>query len=93
MYPLIEAWECGEENRQSFCQRHQLALSTFSYWLTHYRKTHRVSSGKPPGSFMAIQPEVPAFGEPLEILYPNGVKLRVPASGSLTMLRALIELM
>lgn len=85
MFPLIEEWENSNESREAFCHRHNLQLSTFSYWRSRYIK----SKVRPATSFVELQPNL---GEDLEIIYPNGVKIRLTGNSPLSQIQALIRL-
>lgn len=87
MFALIEQWKESSEPRKAFCQKHGLAESTFSYWYSKYRKSTN-NSGQP-GGFVNVQP---SLHDNLEVVYPNGVKIRLPQDTSLADLRALIQL-
>ena len=86
MFPIIEEWENCNESRETFCQRHNLPLSTFSYWRTKYAQGRSTTSE--PG-FVKLRPEL---HDSLEVIYPNGVRVRLSQNSSLADLRALIQL-
>ena len=88
MYPIIEEWESTSENMTTFCARHQIPKSTFSYWRTRYSKSKKLQKDQPGFTELVSEPVC----TDLEIHYPNGVKLRVSSASSLTQLRALIQL-
>ncbi len=85
MFPIIEEWERSSESREEFCNRHNLQLSTFSYWRTRYAK----STANPTPGFVQVDP---GLDENLEVIYPNGVIIRLPGTSSLSQLQALIGL-
>jgi len=85
MFALIEQWEESSESRKAFCRKHNLAPSTFSYWYSKYRKP---GPSKEPG-FVEVQPHL---SRSLELIYPNGVRIRLPQDTSLAELRTLISL-
>ena len=86
MFPLLEEWENCNESREAFCQRHHLQLSTFGYWRTKYVQANKLPRAS---GFVKLSPPLQ---DPLEVEYPNGVKLRLPANTSLADLQALIQL-
>lgn len=90
MFPIIEEWESSDENREAFCRRHNVSLSTFSYWRTRYAKSKIGATAHQQGKFIELSPET--FEDYLEILYPNGVRLRLPSGSSLSSLQTLIGL-
>lgn len=85
MYPLMERWEESLTPRTVFCEEHKIPLSTFSYWRSRYLR----SKEQEPSGFVKLEPE---WLLSLEIVYPNGVKVRLPEKTSLSDLRTLIEL-
>ncbi|WP_115870540.1 IS66 family insertion sequence element accessory protein TnpA [Marinoscillum furvescens] len=85
MFALIEQWKNSAESRKAFCRRHNIAPSTFSYWYAKYQKTE--SAVKP--GFVEVQPHL---SRSLELIYPNGVKIRLPHDTSLSELRTLLQL-
>lgn len=87
MFPIIEEWESTDESREIFCKRHDVPISTFSYWRTRYAKSRHADQSP---KFVKLTPEPPSSD--LEIIYPNGVKIRLPHSSSLSDLRTLIHL-
>ena len=52
MYPLVEQWLESGETQLTFCDSHNLTISTFSYWVRKYRKQNRVSEAG--GSFVPL---------------------------------------
>ena len=87
MFTLIKSWESSQESQAHFCNRHDVTLSTFSYWRTKYRKEKRAMPAS--GSFIGLQPQLP---EGLEILYPNGVRIRLTPDSPLAEVQALIHM-
>lgn len=87
MFALIEQWKESSEPRKAFCQRHHIAPSTFSYWCTKYAKVNGTSQQA--GGFVEVQP---SLRDSLEVIYPNGVKIKLPQDVSLSDLRTLIQL-
>ncbi len=85
MFDLIRQREESNEDRISFCKTHRLSLATFSYWRTKYRKSLRATSQ----GFVELKP---ASCSMLEIIYPNGVIIRLPPSSPLSDVQALVRL-
>lgn len=90
MFDLIHQWEESGLNRKTFCRKHNLNLSQFSYWRTKYLKEQ---SGKEKESDEVFIPVKPATDSTLEIKYPNGVVIRVPENTSTGQLQTLINLL
>lgn len=89
MFPLMEQWEDSTSTQQAFCSAHNLSLATFSYWRTRYLRRQAEPVSAPPTGFVELHPE--CSGE-LEVIYPNGVRVRVGEKLPLSDLRALIQL-
>lgn len=87
MFSLMVDYESSGMNRKEFCELHHIKLSTFSYWRTRYR--HAQSSTVDSGSFVSIQPTTNCS---LEVVYPNGVKIVLPAGMDPSCLATLINL-
>lgn len=83
MFPLIELWESTTQDREQFCQSHEVSLATFSYWRTKYRKSQKPSTEL----FSELQPEI---SSKIEVVYPNGVKVSLPPQCDPAMLKLLI---
>lgn len=87
MFPLMEQWATSGESRESFCKLHTIPLSTFSYWRGKFIKAQSHREGSP--DFVKLQPTTATR---LEVVYPNGVTVRVVENLDLVSLRALIQL-
>ena len=85
MFPLIAEWESASQTRIEFCETHRLSLSTFAYWRKRYLE-HRTSSDT---GFKELHPQV---SSQIEIHYPNGVRVSLPANGPMATVQALIHL-
>lgn len=86
MFRLIRQWEeCGKD-RATFCKEVGVTVAAFGYWRTKYLKALKSDR---PGEFVELKPLSPM---PIEIVYPNGVILRLPQSSSISELKALIRL-
>lgn len=85
MYPLIEQWESSGASQEDFCNSHDITLSTFTYWRGKYRKSSQVEES----SFIELHPSCCSS---LEVIYPNGVKIRLPQDASASDLQVLIGL-
>lgn len=72
MLQLVEMYEQSGQSQRAFCQEQGLKLSQFIYWIHKVRKEKQAMSG-----FVQVSPPEPVIQ--LEVIYPNGVKVRVPA--------------
>jgi transposase-like protein len=83
MLSLIEQWQESGKSQQLFCQEHDLTYTTFYYWLKRYRR------GIDESSFLPVEI---SSGSYIEIRYPGGVILQLPATTRLTILKQLLSL-
>ena len=86
MFALMSLWESSDLTRQEFCEEHGIKLSNFSYWRTRYRKSQS-SNGR--GNFTQVKP---VLATTIELIYPNGVKMVLPANSDPATLSTLINL-
>jgi transposase-like protein len=83
MLSLIEQWQESGKTQQSFCQEHDITFSTFYYWLKRYRR------GIEESSFLPVEI---SSGNNIEIRYPDGIILQLPAAVKLSTLKQLLNL-
>ena len=83
MLSLIERWQESGKTQQVFCQEHDLTFSTFYYWLKRYRR------GIDENSFLPVEI---SSGSHIEIRYPGGVILQLPAGTRLSTVKQLLSL-
>ena len=86
MLPYIKEWESSGQTKKAFCQQRGIAPSVFHYWYKRYRQENM------PEGFIQISTD--SIGQPpqMEVHYPNGVSIKLPANISLTLLRQYIYL-
>ncbi len=87
MYALIEQWEKSGLKRDEFCEQSGVSLGTLAYWRTKYLADK--SDNVEPGTFVPIKKGLDC---PVEICYPNGVCIKLPATLSFSKLKSLIAL-
>lgn len=83
MLSLIEQWHESGKTQKVFCQEQGITFTTFYYWLRHYRRSLEEDG------FMPV--EINA-GANIEIRYPDGVVLQLPATTRLAVIKQLISL-
>jgi transposase-like protein len=83
MLSLIEQWQQSGKTQQTFCQEHDLTYATFYYWLRRYRR--RLDEN----SFLPVEIN---SGSYIEIRYPGGVILQLPAATRLSAIKQLLSL-
>ncbi len=86
MFSLIEKWQDSNQTQKVFCQEHEIKLATFHYWQKKYRQREQDN----PSGFIPI--EISSSGaRVVEIRYPNGVIVQLPAP-DLRLLKQLVNL-
>jgi transposase-like protein len=83
MLSLIEQWQESGKPQQVFCQEHDITFSTFYYWLKRYRRVIEESN------FLPVEI---SSGSNIEIRYPDGIILQLPAAVKLSTLKQLLNL-
>lgn len=88
MLTLVEDFHRSGKSQKEFCLEQGIKTSTFSYWI----KKKRLSAN-PSTSFLKIDTGTTpsSSAEAVEILYPNGVRLKITQTNLLT-ISALIRL-
>jgi len=90
MFALIEAWEKSGQKQANFCVAHGINLGKFGYWRTKWLALHPPTESESGSSFIPIEKATPPkkkqsnlnsveTSESYEIIYPNGVRLRLPS--------------
>lgn len=89
MFALVEEWQNGLYSQQEFCRQKKINFNKFQYWLKKFRGRKEIN----PVGFIPVNISTPAKSPlNLEILYPNGVVLKVPFSADLNQIKGLINL-
>lgn len=84
MEAMVASFKSSGLSQREFCLRKNIKLPTFSYW---YRKVGTVPTLTSSG-FTEVTPSLPS-GD-LEVVYPNGVRIR--GIQDLSLLQLLIRL-
>jgi len=84
MFPVVEAWQHSGLSKKSFCKEQGIVKSVFFYWCKKYREENESGGFIPLNSGVshAIAP-----GYSIEIQYPNGVVLKLPANTPASLIR------
>jgi len=86
MFSLIEKWQQSDQTQKDFCRGHDVKLATFHYWQKKYRNQNQKDiSGFIPMEISSSDVRT------VEIRYPNGVILQLPAL-DLKLLKQLVNL-
>lgn len=81
MLSLVAEWRSSGMTQKAFCREAGIKPGTFSYWVSRSRQGDK-------SGFAELLPERVTE---LEVVYPNGVKIKVP-SGDANTLSLLIRL-
>ncbi len=98
MYLAIEMWQESGLSQHKFCDLEKISKSTFSYWLKKYRKEKKQVQAVSTRSDKAFIPveisktfQLSSSSDgPIEIDYPNGVRLRYSGGMEVQKLKSLI---
>ena len=77
----VERWRQSGLSQREFCQQLGMKVATFGYWVSRCKEEKKTG-------FVRL---APAGAPELEVTYPNGVRLKIPA-GDLSLLSKLIRL-
>jgi len=83
MISLIEQWSESGKTQKVFCQEKGIAIATFYYWLKRHRQRLEEKG------FLPVEI---SSGASIEIRYPDGVVLQLPATTKLEIVKQLIRL-
>jgi hypothetical protein len=84
MFPMVELWQHSGLSKKRFCEEKGIVKSVFHYWYKKYRE----EEGQ--GGFIPLIPDTPHSGiqgPSIEVQYPNGVVLKLPASTPASLVR------
>lgn len=88
MFHLVDQWRSSGQRRDEFCRKHQIKVSTFSYWTTRKNKSDREQGS----GFVRIEPGGSScLTDFVELIYPNGVRLRIGGSNRSVISRLIRE--
>lgn len=73
MRQLVQQWKESELTQKVFCEKIGVKRTTFANWVKR-------SKVKPGQGFVAIVPPIKPISESIEVIYPNGVRLKICAS-------------
>ena len=93
MFPLVEAYLASAQTQIQFCQDHDLSVAVLGYWLRKYEAAAEPLAEKAPtgAAWVELTPAAVSGEAALELLYPNGVRLRVPAGVEVAYVHQLIH--
>jgi hypothetical protein len=96
MYTLVGKYLSSGSTQKQFCQQQSIPLSTFSYWLRHYRQNNQ-NPDQTSAEFIPLgltsKRNVPVLSQPTcAVEYPNGVLVRLFGSVDVQLHGRLINL-
>ena len=77
MFPIIESWQHSGQSKRAYCETQGITEAVFFYWSKRYREENEQ------GGFVSLTTGSPhSFAQIhfIEVQYPNGVILRLPAN-------------
>ena len=83
MLAHVAAWKASGMSRKQYCIEHGLNPHTMNYWCAKARH------GKLAGGFVPLEV---GDSDGLEVRYPNGVRLLLPAGTSMAQVAAYVRL-
>jgi hypothetical protein len=87
MFTMIKISQESGMSKKAYCEQQGLALSNYYYWQKRYRASQHPTQGK----FIPLNVVQGIDSLPqIEICYPNGVRLRLPQSIELSVIRSMI---
>lgn len=73
MRQLVEQWKESGLTQKVFCEKIGIKRTTFANWV----KRGKEKTGQ---GFVAITPPIKPVSESIEVIYPNGIRLKINAS-------------
>jgi len=70
MFALVDEWKQSGKTQKQFCREIDLKVGTFAYWVAKRKRAE-----DSPGGGFALVDVTGQQNRPVEITYPNGVKL------------------
>lgn len=87
MYQLVEDYQSSGKSQKEYSLEAGIGYAKFNYWVCKYRMQHQSSAT----GFVQIAPLADRQQQDLEVLYPNGVKVKVTGA-DLSLISQLIRL-
>lgn len=80
---LVKQWQDSGQRQSEFCTALGIKKGTFSYWVSRSLRDQKKG-------FMPLIPQIGVIQKEVEVIYPNGVKIKI-ASCDLKTLAGLIR--
>lgn len=89
MFLLLKSCKESGKSNKDFCQENGIGQAMFYYWQKKFMETQN----EKPESFIPVQfKKENGHSDPMEIIYPNGVRIKVSSTTELSIVRTLIGL-
>lgn len=88
MYQLVEDYQNSGKTQKEYSREAKIGYAKFNYWVCKYRALHPTPA---PGFIKIEALQDNQQPQDLEVLYPNGVKLKITGA-DLSLLSQLIRL-
>jgi transposase-like protein len=87
----MASWSRSGESRRAWCARHGINVHTFDYWRRRLRDFPVPRKRKARTSLVPIVVAAATAAEPLELVLPSGVRLRVPSGSDVAQAAQLVR--
>jgi hypothetical protein len=87
----MASWERSGLSRRAWCDRHDVNVHTFDYWRRRLREAPVLRKRKARTSLVPIVVAAAAPVEPLELVLPSGIRLRVPSDANMVWVAGLVR--
>lgn len=88
MFSLIKSCKESGMSNKDFCEQHGIGQAMFYYW----QKKLTESQSNKPESFIPVSFNSDKRHPEMEIIYPNGIRLKLAPTTDLSIIRILIGL-
>lgn len=87
----IASWSRSGLSRRAWCDRNGINVQTFDYWRRRLRELPALRQRKAPAALVPIVLASPAASEPVELVLPSGLRLRVPSDADAVRVATLVR--
>lgn len=95
MYRIVSGYDATVSDRATYCLKHGITLNIFCYWRSKWLSEQKQAKVEASPSFTLLSPTNKGnhhTNDVYELLYPNGVQLRLPSTLDISVLHQLIHL-
>ena len=73
MYHAVQQWKESGLTQKAYCETIGVKRTTFANWVGRSKEKER-------SGFIALKPIADPIPESIEVIYPNGVRVKAPAT-------------